>query len=77
MKTKKQKWSNTIFVYEVKMRRCELGIEAIDTMKDKIASLSVPKKFGICPVLLHLGSILDALLSNQYFYRIIDVTACK
>jgi len=65
--------SNTLFVCEVKMRRRELGSEVIDAMKDKIASLVVPKGFGISPILFHLGPVSDALLSSGYFYRIIDI----
>jgi hypothetical protein len=65
--------SNTLFVCEVKMRRRELGLEVIDAMKNKIASLAVPKGFGISPVLLFLGPVSDALLSSRYFYRIIDI----
>jgi len=68
-----QMHSNTLFVCEVKMRRHELGLEVIDAMKTKIASLSLPKGFGVSPVLLHLGPVSDALLSSRYFYRIIDI----
>ena len=68
-----QMHSNTLFVCEVKMRRRELGLEVIDAMKTKIASLALPKGFGISPVLLHLGPVSDALLSSRYFYRIIDI----
>jgi AAA+ ATPase superfamily predicted ATPase len=65
--------SNTLFVCEVKMRRRELGLEVIDAMKDKIASLCLPKGFGVSPVLFHLGPVSDSLLSSRYFYRIIDI----
>lgn len=65
--------TNTLFICEIKMRRRELGTEVIDSMKAKIASLSIPKGFGISPVLLHLGPISDALLSSTYFFRIIDI----
>ncbi len=65
--------SNTLFVCEIKMRRHELGLEVIDAMKAKIACLTLPKGFGVAPVLLHLGPISDALLSSRYFYRIIDI----
>lgn len=68
-----QMHSNTLFVCEVKMRRRELGPEIIDAMKTKIASLSLPKGFGISPVLLHLGPVSDSLLSSRYFYRILDI----
>ncbi len=68
-----QTYSNTLFICEVKMRRRELGLEVIDDMKAKIDSLSLPKGFGISPVLLHLGPVSDALLSSRYFYRIVDI----
>lgn len=68
-----QTHSNSLFVCEVKMRRKELGLELIDALKTKTASLSVPKGFGISPVLLHLGPVSDALLHSRYFYRIIDI----
>ena len=65
--------SNTLFVCEVKMRRRELGLEVVEAMKTKIASLVLPKGFGISPVLFHLGPVSDALLNSRYFYRIIDI----
>ncbi len=68
-----QMQSNTFFICEVKMRRRELGPEVIVAMKTKKASLSLPKGFGVSPVLLHLGPISDTLLSSRYFYRIIDI----
>ena len=68
-----QMHSNTLFICEVKMRRRELGLEVIDAMKTKISNLSVPKGFGISPVLIHLGPVSDALLQSSYFYRIIDI----
>ncbi len=68
-----QMQSNTLFVCEVKMRRREIGLEVVDAMKTKIATLTLPKGVGISPVLFHLGPISDTLLSNRYFYRIIDI----
>ena len=64
---------NTLFVCEIKMRRRELGVELIEEMKAKIASLAIPKGFGISPVLFHLGPVSNALVRNGYFYRIIDI----
>lgn len=65
--------SNTLLICEIKMRRRELGLEVVEEMKAKIASLRPPKGFGVAPVLLHLGPVSDALLSSRYFYRIIDI----
>jgi uncharacterized protein len=68
-----QTQSNTLYICEVKMRRRELGLEVIDEMKAKIASLSVPKGYGTCPVLFYLGPLSDALLSSRYFYRMVNI----
>lgn len=65
--------SHTLFICEIKMRRRELGVEVIEAMKAKIATLSLPKGFGISPILFHLGPVSDSLLSSGYFYRIIDI----
>lgn len=65
--------SNNIFACEIKMRKRELGLEVIDEMKDKLKKFSLPRGFGISPVLLHLGPISDALLNSNYFYRIINI----
>ncbi len=69
-----QTYSNTLYVCEIKMRRKELGLEVIEDIKSKINALSLPKGFGVSPVLLHLGPVSDALLSSRYFYRIIDIS---
>lgn len=68
-----QTQSNTLFACEVKVRKRELGTEVIDAMKDKLHRFTLPKGFAICPVLLHLGPVSDALLDSRYFYRIIDI----
>ncbi len=68
-----QSHTNTLFLCEIKMRKRELGLEVIDSIKEKTKRLIIPKGFGVCPVLLHLGPVSDALLDSGYFYRIINV----
>lgn len=68
-----QTHSNTLFLCEIKMRKRELGLEVIDTIKEKIQRLALPRGIGISPILLHLGPVSDALLDSRYFYRIVDV----
>lgn len=68
-----QTQARSLFVCEIKMRKKGLGTEVVDEMQEKINRFSVPKGFGICPVLLHLGPVSDALLSSRYFYKIIDI----
>ena len=66
--------SNTLFICEIKMRRQEVGTEVIDEMKAKINALSLPKGFGISPVLFHLGPLSRALAESKYFFRTIDIS---
>lgn len=68
-----QSHSNTLFLCEIKMRKRELGLEVIDSIKEKSRRLVIPRGFGLCPVLLHLGPVSDALLDSRYFYRILNV----
>jgi AAA+ ATPase superfamily predicted ATPase len=68
-----QTHSNTLFPCEIKVWKNTLGTDVIDEMKKKIKRFSRPKGFGICPVLLHLGPISEALEQSRYFYRIIDI----
>ncbi len=68
-----QTQSNTLYVCEIKMRKGEIGTEVIEAMKEKLRRFSVPKGFGVCPVLLHLGPASDTLLDSRYFYKIIDI----
>jgi len=68
-----QTHSNTLFLCEIKVRKNPLGINVIDEVKEKAQRLAKPREFGICPVLLHLGPISEALEQSRYFYRIIDI----
>lgn len=63
----------TLYVCAFKFRNRELGIDIIDSMKEKIARLAVPRGFGVAPVLIHVGGVQDALATSQYFYRILDL----
>jgi hypothetical protein len=42
-------------------------------MKDKIKRFSVPKGYGICPVLVYLGEVAQSISESQYFYRMIHL----
>ncbi len=68
-----QTHSNTLYICEIKMRKRGLDTDVIDEMKQKIARLAVPRGFGICPVLFHLGPLSDALATSRYFFRTIDI----
>lgn len=66
--------SNNLFVCEFKFKKKELGLEIIDSVKEKIDRLSIPRGYGVCPILLSLGPIADAVYERNYFYRVIDIS---
>lgn len=68
-----QTHTKNLFVCEFKFKRRELGTEIIEEVKEKIARFSVPRGFGVVPVLFHLGGVSDAVHEKRYFYRTIDI----
>jgi hypothetical protein len=68
-----QTMSRTLIVCEFKFQKREIGIEIIDEMKKKIKHLSVPREYGIAPVLVHLSGVSHSVIKSNYFYRIIDI----
>jgi AAA+ ATPase superfamily predicted ATPase len=65
--------TKNLFVCELKFSRRQIRSTVIEEMQDKIKSLSFPKGFGVCPVLIHIGEIAPAIHESKYFYRIIDM----
>lgn len=65
--------TKNLFVCEFKFKRRELGSDIIDSMKDKINALKVPKGFAPIPILFHIGGIAASVETSGYFYRIIDI----
>ena len=70
-----QTQSRNLFICEFKFNTQELKMNVIDDMKEKIKRLSVPKGFGICPVLVHFGDVSDAVHDTRYFFKIIDMSS--
>ncbi len=68
-----QTHTQNLFICEFKFSRRELGISIIESMKEKVKRLSVPKRFGVSPVLVHLSGVSDAVHDTGYFYKIIDI----
>lgn len=68
-----QTQTKTLFLCEFKFKRKPLGLSVIDDMQTKLDRLSVPRGFGIVPVLFHLGDLSDSVYAKNYFYRIIDI----
>ena len=68
-----QTQTNNLFACEFKFKRREMGLEIIETMKDKLKRFTIPRGFGTVPVLIHSGGVSDAVYDACYFYRILDI----
>ena len=68
-----QTHTNNLFICEFKFSRREINLDIIESVQNKIKRFSVPRGFGISPVLLHFGGVTDAIHNQKYFYRIIDI----
>ena len=69
-----QTTTKNLFICEFKFKRKELGIDVISQVQEKERALKVPRGFATIPVLFHIGGISKNLATNNYFYRIIDIT---
>jgi AAA+ ATPase superfamily predicted ATPase len=65
--------TKNLFVCEVKFSRRQIRGAIIEEMKEKIKSLSFPKGYGICPVLIHIGELALIVHEERYFYRTLDM----
>ena len=63
---------NTLYICEIKFSMQELRAGIIHEVKEKISRLKVPRGFSFRPVLIHFGSVSDAIYDEQYFSNIID-----
>lgn len=68
-----QTLTKTIYIFEFKFKRRELGNDIIDQMKAKIKALKIPRGFAAVPVLFHIGGVSSSVATSGYFYRIIDI----
>lgn len=69
-----QTTTKNLFICEFKFKRLELGIDVINEVQAKINALKVPRGFATIPVLFHMGGVSANLATNDYFYRIIDIS---
>lgn len=66
--------TKNLFVCEFKFKRRELGIDIIDSIQEKIHKLKIPRGFSTIPILFHVGGVSSNVATNDYFYRIIDIS---
>ena len=69
-----QTLTKNLFINEFKFKRRELGEEVIESMKEKIHALKIPRGYAAVPVLFHIGGVVGSVATSGYFYRIIDIS---
>lgn len=63
---------NTLFVCEIKFSQNEIKTSVIQSVKDKIKKLAVPRNFVCIPVLIHVNGVSDEVRDEGYFFELID-----
>ncbi len=67
-----QTQQNTLFACEMKFSRNEIGTSVINSMKEKLSRLSIPRGFACVPILIHVNGIGEKVHEAEYFYKDID-----
>jgi len=68
-----QTYTNTLYLCECKTTTSEIRVNVTKEIQEKINNLSIPRRHAVCPVLIHLGDISDAVRDSGFFYRIVDI----
>jgi AAA+ ATPase superfamily predicted ATPase len=63
---------NTLFACEIKFSIHPLKSDIMGEVKDKLACISLPKRFSCWPVLIHVNGVSDSVQDSGYFSEIID-----
>jgi AAA+ ATPase superfamily predicted ATPase len=65
------KYKNLILC-EIKFSRQQITNSVILEVKSKINSLSIPRGYAICPVLIYIGDLQDSVIDANFFVDCID-----
>ena len=66
---------NGLYVCEIKFSKSEVGLSAIDEVKQKIERIHMPKNISCRPILIHVNGVKEAVLEAGYFAKVIDFGA--
>ena len=64
--------SNILFACEIKFSKDKIAAEVVQSVKQKLTHLVLPKGFAIIPVLIHVSGVTDSVIEQDYFGHIID-----
>jgi len=63
---------NTLFLFEIKFSKNLIKLAVVESVKEKIRRLNLPRNYSVLPVLVHVNGIADSILEEDYFYSITD-----
>lgn len=63
---------NTLFACEIKFSINPVKSEILRENKDKLACITLPKRYSCWPVLIHVNGVSDSVQDSEYFSEIID-----
>lgn len=63
---------NVLYIFEIKFSGKEIDYPVIESIREKIQRLRLPKQFSYRPVLIHVNGVSEALEDSQYLSNIID-----
>ncbi len=63
---------NNLYICEIKFSLSSIGPQIINSMKNKIANLSIPRSFSYRPVLIHVNGVSEEISKSDYFSKIIN-----
>ncbi len=65
---------NTLYIFEIRFSKNPIKSEVIDSIKEKIKRLNIPKYFSYRCILIHANSVTDSVEDSNFFSHIIDFT---
>lgn len=63
---------NTLFLCEIKFSIHPIKSDVINEVKDKLSTITLPKRFSCWPVLIHVNGVNDHVEESGFFSEIID-----
>lgn len=63
---------NTLYVCEIKFSKNFIGKDVIKEVQEKVKNISMPKRFSIRPVLVHINGVSAEVEESGYFSQIIN-----
>ena len=65
--------TGNLFLCEFKFNYRKLDYTVIDSVKEKMKTIAIPRGTALVPVLFHMGEVSGAIYDARYFYRIINI----